>query len=60
MLQIQEIVRNEWLQDVSFVKSRTLLHVIAQEGLTTICKQVLERRINESDRYLPLATPTRR
>ena len=59
MLQIQEYVRNG-RSDVPFVKSRTLLHVIAQEGLTTICKQVLERRINGSDRYLPLATPTRR
>jgi len=36
---------------MSFAKGQTLLHVIAQNGLATICKWVLDGRINGNDTY---------
>ena len=38
--------------DISFTKGQTLLHVIARNGLATICKLVLNEKLNGNDRYV--------
>ena len=51
MLQLETYANSSW-GDISFTKGQTLLHVIAKNGLATICKRVLSRRINGNDTYV--------
>jgi hypothetical protein len=59
MLEIQSWFSDPWSEVAhSIPTSRTVLHVVCSEGLATICKLVLEGRLNASDRYM-LATSHR-
>jgi hypothetical protein len=51
MLQM-ETYANSNQGKISFTKGQTLLHVIAKNGLATICNRVLSRRINGNDTYV--------
>jgi len=51
MLQLETYANSSWGQ-MSFTKGQTLLHVIAKNGLATICKWVLDGRINGNDTYV--------
>ena len=51
MLQLETYANSSW-GNISFTKGQTLLHVIAKNGLATICKRVLSRRINGNDTYV--------
>jgi len=50
MLQLETYANSSW-GNISFTKGQTLLHVIAKNGLATICKWVLDGRINGNDTY---------
>ena len=51
MLQLETYANSSW--NIFFTKGQTLLHVIAKNGLATICELVLSRRINGNDTYVP-------
>lgn len=51
MLQLERYV-NPSSDDFGFIEGQTLLHVIAKNGLATICEQILCRRINGNDTYV--------
>jgi hypothetical protein len=51
MLQLEKYANSSW-GNISFTKGQTLLHVIAKNGLTTICELVLHARINGNDKYV--------
>lgn len=50
MLQMKQYVVSNG--DISFTEGQTILHVIAEEGLATICSIILGEFLNEEERYL--------
>jgi len=50
MLQLETYANSGW-GDIFFTRGQTLLHVIAKNGLATICERVLYGRINGKDTY---------
>ena len=53
MLQLESYADSLWY-DIFPTERQTLLHVICKNGLATICKQVLSRRVNENDTYVDI------
>lgn len=51
MLQMETYAKSNW-GGISFTKGQTLLHVVAKNGLATICERVLSKRIKENDTYI--------
>ena len=51
MLQMETYANSSW-GDIDFTKGQTLLHIIAKNGLATICERVLSRMINGNDTYV--------
>jgi hypothetical protein len=50
MLQMEEYTsRSNWFDGGSFTKGQTLLHVIAMNGVATVCKRVLAQGPNGND-----------
>jgi hypothetical protein len=47
-----EAYANSSGHNISFTEGQTLLHVIAKNGLATICRVLLDGRVNDNDGYM--------